>query len=212
MKKSLAIASTVACLAIGTLVLHASEQFGLENAGSVAQILEEPSGKDNIATPEARPVDRLSHDHHDRDHGHDDGEALYVECASDDYNRRECYVGTDRPIDYVEVYSQYSRAACTRGTTWGFDGHSIWVSNGCRARFVVRTFNGRRVEKQILCESRDYNRSTCWTGLRSIRDAYANQISRAACTRGTTWGVDGTNVWVSNGCRAQITVVGYERW
>lgn len=210
MNKRLAVWGAAACLWAGAGALQASDQVGMEDAGSARRILDLIGGR-KAGTIEAPPVrvaeqgDRVRA----QEHGHDE-DMLYVSCQSLNYARRECYVGTDRPIDYVTVYRQHSRAACTRGDTWGFDQHHIWVSNGCQAEFAIRTFQGRLVEKNILCESSDYNRRTCWTGLRAIRDVYVRQNSRAACTRGTTWGLDGSNVWVSNGCRGSFTVIGYE--
>ncbi len=31
--------------------------------------------------------------------------------------------------------TQYSKHGCYQGDSWGYDRRSIWVSNGCRARF-----------------------------------------------------------------------------
>jgi hypothetical protein len=34
----------------------------------------------------------------------------------------------------------------------------------------------------------------------------SRQISGSACTQGSTWGYDGTRIWVDNGCRAEFQV------
>jgi hypothetical protein len=38
---------------------------------------------------------------------------------------------------HVEVYKQRSASPCTYGRSWGIDGNSVWVKNGCRAEFAV---------------------------------------------------------------------------
>jgi hypothetical protein len=38
---------------------------------------------------------------------------------------------------HVEVYKQRSLSPCTYGRSWGMDGHTVWVKDGCRAEFAV---------------------------------------------------------------------------
>jgi len=38
---------------------------------------------------------------------------------------------------HVEIYKQRSASPCTYGRSWGVDGNSVWVKNGCRAEFAV---------------------------------------------------------------------------
>jgi len=38
---------------------------------------------------------------------------------------------------HVEVYKQRSASPCTYGRSWGVDGNSVWVKDGCRAEFAV---------------------------------------------------------------------------
>lgn len=56
-----------------------------------------------------------------------------VLCASDEGQRMSCAV----PADWkgAQLLQQTSRTACTRGTTWGFDGHDVWVRAGCAGVF-----------------------------------------------------------------------------
>lgn len=67
--------------------------------------------------------------------GGGDGQTL-VTCASEDGHYRSCpaRVGRGR----VDIQRQLSRAECRFGRDWGYDGHAIYVDNGCRAEFVVR--------------------------------------------------------------------------
>lgn len=149
MKKSVAIASAVACLMIGTVALRAASQsVTVEDAVSTERILDLMApGQEKVAIPEGRPVilaetqfRPVRHDHDGDWGGGGGGGVNYVRCESIDYARRECYVG-NRGVYSIDVYQQHSRAACTRANTWGYDGNSIWVSNGCRATFAVRSFN-----------------------------------------------------------------------
>lgn len=59
-----------------------------------------------------------------------------VTCNSDDRRRRSC--SWDRRQGRPVLLRQLSDARCDEGRTWGWDGGSIWVDGGCRARFGVR--------------------------------------------------------------------------
>lgn len=63
-----------------------------------------------------------------------------VTCESNSGQTRNCplYSGGT-----PHLQTQLSRAGCYEGQTWGHDGNSIWVSNGCRATFTVHQ-NGSR--------------------------------------------------------------------
>ena len=38
---------------------------------------------------------------------------------------------------HVEVYKQRSSSPCRHGHSWGVEGNSVWVDDGCRAEFAV---------------------------------------------------------------------------
>jgi hypothetical protein len=38
---------------------------------------------------------------------------------------------------HVEVFRQHSSSPCTYGRSWGVNGNSVWVEDGCRAEFAV---------------------------------------------------------------------------
>jgi hypothetical protein len=61
-------------------------------------------------------------------------------CASK--NGRPARCRTDFPIRRAELDKRYSGSPCTYGRTWGFDRDEVWVTDGCRARFVL--FPARR--------------------------------------------------------------------
>ncbi|GAB3062296.1 hypothetical protein GCM10027214_29610 [Stenotrophomonas tumulicola] len=59
-----------------------------------------------------------------------------VTCSSNDKRRNTCAWNArqGRPV----VIQQLSGSACREGQSWGYSNGSLWVSNGCRARFGVR--------------------------------------------------------------------------
>lgn len=139
--------------------------------------------------------------------------ALFAEtirCESDRGHRHECsFDGWGR----VELLRQFSRTNCVEGRTWGIAGrHAVWVSDGCRADFLIRRENNRddrhehdRRSRTIICESGNNTRHRCDVetqfGVRLTR-----QISRNACILNRTWGYDSRGIWVRDGCRAEFTL------
>jgi Protein of unknown function (DUF3011) len=57
-----------------------------------------------------------------------------MRCESNYQERRHCKVDTSPG---VILSTQLSEAGCWRDDTWGYDSTGIWVSNGCRAEFIV---------------------------------------------------------------------------
>lgn len=60
------------------------------------------------------------------------GFAGQLECRSDNNRFRRCDTYTD---NRVEMLRQFSSTSCSRGRNWGYDRNSIWVDEGCQARF-----------------------------------------------------------------------------
>lgn len=142
-------------------------------------------------------------------------------CESRDGRQNYCPVnGGGR----VRVYRQISRNACDEGRTWGQDRRGVWVSDGCRAEFVVTGWGGRWNDRYddrdddrdedrgwgqgnsgetFRCESSNGRQNFCsadtrW-GVRLVR-----QLSNNSCDEGRTWGATRGGVWVSEGCRAEF--------
>ncbi|HGM7321103.1 TPA: DUF3011 domain-containing protein [Stenotrophomonas maltophilia] len=65
----------------------------------------------------------------DRD---DDGERLV--CESYEKKEKECRIRVRRDVRLVK---QKSVTTCIEDRNWGWDRHSVWVSDGCRAEFRV---------------------------------------------------------------------------
>ena len=59
-----------------------------------------------------------------------------VTCNSDDRRRRSCV--WDRRQGRPVVVQQTSSTRCEENRNWGWNGNSIWVDGGCRARFGAR--------------------------------------------------------------------------
>jgi hypothetical protein len=76
-------------------------------------------------------------DDDDNDRGYSyGGDGDIVKCESSKDRRTTCPVGANT---HVELVRQLSEADCRRGSTWGTNSDSIWVDNGCRGEFRVRS-------------------------------------------------------------------------
>lgn len=70
-------------------------------------------------------------------HGGNWGGSNYsIECSSDDNRLRSC--AWDRRQGRPVLIQQLSRTQCVEGRNWGYNGNSLWVNDGCRARFGAR--------------------------------------------------------------------------
>ena len=130
-----------------------------------------------------------------------------VVCESENNGRSTCKTDTSGG---VAVMRQLSRNACVRGRSWGFDGDSIWVDEGCRAEFVIGMSHSvpvARLDQAVRCESVDGKPARCMAdtsaGVHLVR-----QISDNNCRYGRHWGYDENGIWVREGCRAEFAVRG----
>jgi len=62
-----------------------------------------------------------------------------VTCEANNENRKYC--GSYDP-DQVRLDRQISGSPCVEGRTWGVDRQGLWVQQGCRAVFFIRTRGG----------------------------------------------------------------------
>lgn len=122
-------------------------------------------------------------------------------CESYRYKRNYCAAylnGRD-----VFLLNQLSNSSCIGN--WGYDRNGVWVTNGCRAEFVVedRHYNQNGL---LTCSSRNFQFQGCQADTRGGVE-FARQLSRASCNG--NWGYDRQGIWVTNGCRAQFKVLPY---
>lgn len=124
----------------------------------------------------------------------------------------------------IRLDRQLSDAPCRRYETWGADGDGggVWVSDGCRATFIVEPRIARpRYEEEkggkrgrtITCESKSERYNYCRTN--TYGEVYLDrQLSDAPCREYDTWGADGdgSGIWVRNGCRAVFVVESRGAW
>ena len=63
-----------------------------------------------------------------------------ITCESQHDQKQYCEadVGDGR----VKLHKQLSRSSCDEGKDWGWDSGGIWVENGCRAQFEVKSRRG----------------------------------------------------------------------
>ena len=109
----------------------------------------------------------------------------------------------------ARIVQQLSHSACIQGRSWGFieAAQSVWVSNGCRARFAAAGYwqSGPQPgypgsNQTVSCGSPQHRPARCpvpghWRGARIVQ-----QTSKAACVRGRTWGFERGGIWVDKGC------------
>jgi hypothetical protein len=142
--------------------------------------------------------------------GNDRGPTIVCESQDGHYNR--CQIPWEGGVQIVE---QISGSACVRGQTWGARHHSVWVNQGCRARFAPAgmveggwapppDWNQRF---GVSCGSRDYHYNFCQVDIGGHGRAFLQrQVSGAACIEGSTWGWNRAGIWVDRGCAGNFVV------
>jgi hypothetical protein len=132
-----------------------------------------------------------------------------VVCESQDGRFHRCGV----PWRDARIVQQLSQSACVRGRTWGIDRGSIWVNNGCRARFAAANGGGWRPPQgwdrrfEVKCGSPQYHYAFCQVDVgRQGRVTVRRQTSSTACIEGRSWGWNRAGIWVDRGCSAVFAI------
>jgi hypothetical protein len=130
-----------------------------------------------------------------------------VRCESNDYQQQYCRVDTRGG---VRLTRQISSSACIQGRSWDYDRGGIWVSNGCKADFTVSgNWEDRGPGRIVRCESNGGRTIRCDVdtrgGVRLVR-----RLSSSSCYQGRSWDWDRSGIWVSNGCRAEFQIGGWD--
>jgi hypothetical protein len=124
-----------------------------------------------------------------------------VRCESDDGRRKTCGKNLYGNADLIR---QLSATSCKEGVSWGLQGGSIWVDNGCRGVFRVGESSGRY---SVTCGSEGGRRQSCaWDAKHGV-PSVLETLSKSPCVQGKSWGYTRkTGLWVDEGCRARFGV------
>jgi hypothetical protein len=137
-----------------------------------------------------------------------------IRCESTGGRRKLCPADT---AGGVKLVRKLSDAPCRSGSNWGYDREGIWVSDGCRAEFEIRSSGGTigwwspegsapsEEADYIRCESADGRQRVCSARTRGGVSLH-RQLSSTPCIEGKTWGYDRGAIWVNGGCRAEFKV------
>ncbi len=136
--------------------------------------------------------------------------ARTLRCESANHRTQHCRVDTRGG---VRLSRQLSNAACVQGRSWGHDSNGIWVSQGCRAEFVVGAggssgggqWPGHGSGQVVRCESDRERYRRCDVRVNRGVDL-GRQLSSTRCVEGNNWGWDRNGIWVDRGCRAEFRV------
>ncbi len=106
--------------------------------------------------------------------------------------------------DRARLVRQTSRTACIEGRTWGSRFGVVWVNNGCEGDFGPLAVRGG-VAYTVTCGSNNYNFRACAWRPQYGYPQLIEQISRAPCVQGRSWGYDRVRgLWVNRGCEARF--------
>ena len=139
------------------------------------------------------------------------GKGENVTCTSDDGQRKYCPVETRGGVQLVR---QRGQTICSQGSNWGYDNHGIWVNRGCGGDFVTGvpghpSAPPQSVETKNLvvnCSSDDGRRNFCGLNVKHAKVRLIRPTGGEPCMEGTTWGYDGSDIWVDRGCRGDFRV------
>jgi|GEM_PF-94942 len=126
-------------------------------------------------------------------------------CESHNYQRNYCtaYLGGRD----VFLLRQVSNSSCINN--WGYDQNGVWVTNGCRAEFVVEDRGYNFGDDTVVCSSRNLRFQGCPADTRGGVE-FIRQLSRSSCNG--NWGYDQQGIWVTNGCRAKFKLQPYQNY
>jgi len=137
------------------------------------------------------------------------GQGGTLRCESTDRRQRTCSTGWRDAV----LVRQLSDTRCVQGSTWGFRNGSIWVNDGCRGEFAEGRGHGGgngggwgngNPNYQVTCSSDNQRRRYCNWDRSQGRPVVVKQLSSTRCDEGRTWGFQGNQVWVDDGCRARF--------
>ncbi len=135
-----------------------------------------------------------------------------IRCESSDHRQRQC----NTQWRGATLVRQLSDTRCVEGRTWGFRNGTIWVNDGCRGEFAEGRggwggggnngggWGHGDPNYQVTCSSDDQRRRYCAWDRNRGRPVIVQQLSKTRCDEGRTWGYQGNQLWVDDGCRARF--------
>ncbi|MNV26314.1 hypothetical protein D3C71_1174320 [compost metagenome] len=131
-----------------------------------------------------------------------------VRCESVNGVTRQCEIP-----GRAQLIRLLSTTGCFEGKNWGQSGKTLWVSEGCRGEFLIRSANvsygaaGTTSERGhlITCASIKKRDARCDVTIEHYA-RLSRQLSAVDCLETITWGWDREGVWVADGCRGQFEV------
>jgi hypothetical protein len=135
-----------------------------------------------------------------------------IRCESPGGRESFCPADTRRGVRIVRTL----QGRCQLGRNWGYDATGIWV-RGCSAEFEIGNRGdgggwgwGHAEGNSIVCASENFRYTLCAADTRGgVR--LVNQISRAECVEGRSWGSDRRGIWVDQGCAGEFEFGGSSR-
>jgi DUF3011 family protein len=70
--------------------------------------------------------------------------------------------------------------------------------------FIALCIPSLSFAQRISCESRDYQRNYCATGIQVTKAWLINQRSKSPCIQNRSWGYDDGGIWVNSGCAGEF--------
>jgi len=131
------------------------------------------------------------------------GATTMVLCESRQTERQECRIPTGARVRLVR---QLSQNACRLNDTYGQAASYIWVAEGCRGEFEVRTGGGYTPgTERVVCASSLNSRRQCAIP-HGARVRLVRQMSEVTCRSTQNWGVGPDFIWVTRGCSGEFEV------
>lgn len=133
-------------------------------------------------------------------------DAITLQCESTDGRLRTC---GDDIVGRAQLQRQLSNQRCIENGNFGVRNRKLWVDDGCRGIFRVRTGGiGGGVgdaDYNVTCSSNQGRYTTCAWDARRGAPRLIQQLSKDACREGYSWGYTvRTGLWVNHGCRGRF--------
>ncbi|GFR96286.1 D-galacturonic acid binding lectin [Elysia marginata] len=138
------------------------------------------------------------------------GPALPLYCGkvclkSYDYRFRRYTIRGAAKVLSLSLLREETHDVCKKDKTFGTYGTDVWVNTGCRGIFAICFVPG--YNKIVLsCHSLKFKPKKCYVGQDIKTVTIARHRSGSPCIEGFSYKIDGKDLVVFNGCRADFIV------